>query len=315
MDASSQLEFEKRMGDNHFGRRILLQAEKTAIRITGGHSTFYWEHAEGIHKALTLALKLTGLTGWAKANTLKFELAENKVILPNLPAAFEGYRILQLSDLHIDHMPDNGQRLAELVRSQSFDLCVLTGDYRFHTDGTDDEAVDGMLALLPALQCVDGIVGILGNHDYLEIAAALENLGINMLLNESRQIQRGDDRLSLIGVDDPHYYRVDDLARAMRHVNARDIKLLLAHSPEIIDQAAERDIDIYLSGHTHGGQVCLPGSIPLITNARCARRYVQGAWQYQSLQGYTSRGVGSSGVDARVFCPPEIVIHELRCSS
>jgi predicted MPP superfamily phosphohydrolase len=305
MDLESQKKLQERLGNDQFGRRMLIQANKTAERLSGGKKNFYWEHAEGIHKALTLALKLTGLTEWAKANTMQFNVVENRVGLTRLPVAFEGYRILHLSDLHIDHIPDKGEKLVELINDLDFDLCVL------HTDGTDDDAVDRLLTLLPALQGVDGVIGVLGNHDYLEMVIALEELGVDMLLNESKIIQRGEDSLCLIGVDDPHYYQADDLLRALSGVQKDDFKVLLVHSPEIISKAADMNIDFYLCGHTHGGQVCLPGGIPLMTNARCARKFASGAWQYQLMQGYTSRGVGASGVDARVFCPPEIIIHEL----
>ncbi len=87
--------------------------------------------------------------------------------------------------------------------------------------------------------------------------------------------------------------------------------ILLAHSPEIYKQACYAGFQLMLCGHTHGGQICLPGGFPLIVNAQCPRRICRGAWRYDSLQGYTSSGCGSSIVPARFNCPPEVTIHEL----
>jgi hypothetical protein len=86
------------------------------------------------------------------------------------------------------------------------------------------------------------------------------------------------------------------------------------HTPEIIEAAALYGIDLYLCGHTHGGQICLPWIGPIIVNANCPRRFTQGVWRYKQVQGYTSAGVGTSGVPVRFFCPPEIALIELRCT-
>ena len=96
---------------------------------------------------------------------------------------------------------------------------------------------------------------------------------------------------------------------------SRERRILLAHSPEVIPEASERGFCLYLTGHTHAGQICLPGGWPPMVNARCPRRYIAGAWTFNGMAGYTSRGTGSSGVFARFNCPPEVVIHILRTSS
>ncbi len=115
-----------------------------------------------------------------------------------------------------------------------------------------------------------------------------------------------------MGVDDPHYYETDNLEKAMTGVSDDTFSILLAHSPEITRQAAYAGVDVYLCGHTHGGQICLPGGQPLIANSRCPHNQCKGAWKYDTMQGYTSRGVGTSSVDVRFNCPPEITIHTLR---
>jgi predicted MPP superfamily phosphohydrolase len=140
---------------------------------------------------------------------------------------------------------------------------------------------------------------------------AFERMGVKMLVNEAHKIQRGDDHLWLIGLDDPHYYGCDDLPGALSDVAPDAFKILLVHTPEIVAEAERHGIHLYLCGHTHGGQICMPVIGPLITHANCERRYVRGVWHYKTLQGYTNVGVGTSGVPVRFLCPPEIGLLEL----
>jgi len=126
-------------------------------------------------------------------------------------------------------------------------------------------------------------------------------------------LRRDRESAWVIGLDDPHYYGCDDLPAALRDVPSEAFKILLVHTPEIIKEAEEYGVDLYLCGHTHGGQICLPLIGPIVINANCSRAYARGVWKYKNLQGYTSPGVGTSGVPVRFFCPPEIGLIELRC--
>jgi predicted MPP superfamily phosphohydrolase len=192
-----------------------------------------------------------------------------------------------------------------------YDLCVLTGDFRFDTYGVFDGVMSRMARLMEVLNCSDGVVGILGNHDFIEMVPGFEAMGMTVLLNESLSIKRGEHQIWLVGLDDVHYYEVDDLGRAMENVDSSQPVVLLVHSPEVIEKAAAFGIDLYLCGHTHGGQVCLPGGIPIIGNARCPRNKLSGRWRHGRMQGYTHRGTGTSGLPVRINCPPEISIHRL----
>jgi predicted MPP superfamily phosphohydrolase len=127
-----------------------------------------------------------------------------------------------------------------------------------------------------------------------------------MLINESLELPLGSQSIFIVGIDDPHYYGCDDLQLAMRGVPRESFKLLMVHTPEIIKEAHGYGIDLYLCGHTHGGQICLPIIGPIFVNANCARKFTRGTWQYKSLKGYTSAGVGSSGVPVRFFCPRKL---------
>lgn len=143
-------------------------------------------------------------------------------------------------------------------------------------------------------------------HDCLDMVAAFEPMGLRILLNESLELQRDGQCIWLAGVDDPHYFGCSDAALAFADVPPNAFKLLLVHTPKIYAEAAQVGADLYLCGHTHGGQICLPGIGPIETHATCPRRYVRGCWQHDQVQGYTNVGCSASGVPVRFFCPPEI---------
>src|SRR4029079_4305637 len=134
----------------------------------------------------------------------------------------------------------------------------------------------------------------------------IEGLGIRVLLNETEVILRGEQRIHLAGIDDAHYYRVDNIEKAALAIPGDELSILLSHTPEIYRQAAHAGFDLLLSGHTHAGQICLPGSIPITLQSVLPRRFGSGAWKYHDMIGYTSAGVGTSMVPVRFNCPPEI---------
>ena len=204
------------------------------------------------------------------------------------------------------------QRLAELLPSMDYDVCVLTGDYRGATYGAFDAALKGLARVRAHLK--GQIYAVLGNHDTIRMVPELEEMGIRMLLNECEVISRNNQRIYLAGIDDAHYYRVDNIEKAASEIPHDGFSILLSHTPEIYRQAAHAGFDLLLSGHTHGGQICLPGSIPITLDSVLPRRMGSGCWKYHDMIGYTSVGVGSSIVAARLNCLPEITLHHLRCA-
>ena len=300
-----------RVGEVHLRQRLGMESESGQHVFGYGRTFFHLENWYSVHALIRNTLRLLLLHGRGRRNARALRLRRRRLVLPGLPAEFHGFRILQLSDLHIDVDEDFPTILAERVREAVFDLCVITGDFRFHTHGSYQGALAAMARLRPHLG--SAVFGILGNHDSIRMVPPLEAMGIRMLLNESVAIRRGGAAIHLAGIDDPHYYRVDNLELACRDIPAHGISLLLAHSPEIYMQAAHAGFDAMFCGHTHGGQIRLPGGLPLMTNAKCPRRFCAGAWRHCALQGYTSLGTGSSVVDVRFNCPPEITLHELRC--
>jgi predicted MPP superfamily phosphohydrolase len=251
----------------------------------------------------------TGLYWRARKNAENIKIRRHDIRSPQVPDSFDGFTILHLSDLHADMNSGAMRRLIELLPTVSYDLCVLTGDYRGKTYGSYQAAIDGLARVRANLQ--GSVYGVLGNHDTIRMVPALEEIGIRMLLNESDAIERSGKQIHLVGIDDAHYYRVDNIEKAASSLPAADFSILLSHTPEIYRQAAHAGFQVLLSGHTHGGQICLPGAIPIILDSVLPRRMGAGAWMYRGMVGYTSVGVGSCILPVRLNCPPEITLHRL----
>jgi uncharacterized protein len=201
------------------------------------------------------------------------------------------------------------RRVAALAAGLDYDLCVLTGDYRGKMHGPFAAALDGLRAIREQLK--GPVYGVLGNHDTIRMLPALEAMGIGMLVNECTVVARGEARLHLAGIDDAHDYRVDNIEKVAAQIPDGEPAVLLSHTPEIYRQAAHAGFGLLLCGHTHGGQLCLPGGIPITLGSRLPRRYGAGAWQFREMAGYTSVGAGAAVVPVRLNCPPEIVLHRL----
>jgi uncharacterized protein len=200
-------------------------------------------------------------------------------------------------------------RVGELVDGLRYGACVLTGDFRGKTFGNYEPALKGMARLMDHLK--QPVFGVLGNHDTIQMLPGLEAMGIRMLQNECELIRRGEHVLYIAGVDDAHYFRMDNIEKAAEPIAEGAFAILLSHTPEIYRQAAHAGFDILLSGHTHGGQICLPGSIPITLESKLPRSMGSGSWRYGNMAGYTSVGAGSSLVAVRFNCPPEITLHRL----
>lgn len=254
---------------------------------------------------------MCGLYGRGRANALQPVVRDVRLEFENLPAGLDGFRILHLSDFHIDGVDGLAEVVASRLSLLPVDLCVLTGDYRYDVRGPVDQVYPRMRRILSAIRARHGVVGILGNHDCADIAVELESMGVRMLINESIAVGSRDEKLWVIGVDDPHFFGCDDLPGAGRGVPENGFKLLLAHTPEMYREAADTGVALYLSGHTHAGQIRLPGIGALAQLADCPRAFASGHWQHEGMQGYTTAGVGCSLLPVRFNCPPEIVVIEL----
>lgn len=259
---------------------------------------------------LTAGLRLSGLYRHGHHQFQQIRVRTHELRLPHLPAPLDGFTILHLSDLHVDLHPALVPALAEVLPGLRYDLCVITGDFRNSTAGPWEPAVTGTVAVCRLLTAP--VYGVLGNHDTADMIAPLETAGLRFLLNESVVLHHAGARLFLIGIDDPNIYRTDNLRRALRKVPPRDFKVLLSHSPAIHRQAREAGVDLLLAGHTHGGQICLPGGVILVRNDPSPRALLHGIWQRGDLRGHTSAGTGSCGLPVRINCPPEASLLVLR---
>lgn len=300
----------ERLNAVHLRQRLGIESDHHAKVFGQGLGLFHIENWYSIHAFIRSALRMMWLHDRGQRNARDLRLERNDVVLRNLPVSFDGFTVLQLSDLHLDMAEGITDTLIHRLSGLDYDLCVLTGDFRARTYGSYEPALEAMSRVRTHL--TSPVYGVLGNHDSIRMVPALESMGIHMLLNESVCLTRGEAALHLAGVDDPHYFGADNLEKASDGIPPEASSLLLAHSPEIFRHAAHAGFDLMLSGHTHGGQICLPGGVPLLCNARCPRRYCSGAWEFGDLQGYTSRGSGVSVVDVRLNCPPEITLHRLR---
>jgi predicted MPP superfamily phosphohydrolase len=308
-DSGRDVILQERVGRVHLQQRLGIEQEYERRVFGQGRNFFHIENWYSIHSIIRNSLRLCLLHGRGRRNARDIRVCSNDVHLGGLPGTFAGYRILHISDLHLDMAPDFPHALAAAVQGLQYDLCVITGDFRANTFGPWGAAMDGMRQVREHLN--GEVYGILGNHDTIRMVPALESMEIRMLLNERAVIRRGDDCIYLAGIDDPHFYRADNLEKAAGPIPGDVVSILLAHSPEIYRHAAHADFDLMLCGHTHGGQICLPGGLPLMCNARCPRAFCRGAWRYEGLQGYTSTGSGACVVDVRLNCPPEITLHRL----
>jgi predicted MPP superfamily phosphohydrolase len=310
MTATALQGLAKRIGAEHVERRLKVETEHEAQLFGQGLIFFNLENWYSAPWIVRTVLRMTGLYGRARRNADHVVIRRNHFALPRLPPAFDNFTILHLSDLHVDISEGAMRHLVGLVGNLQYDICVLTGDYRGRTHGPFETSLQGIDELRAQLK--GPLYGVLGNHDSIHMVPALEAMGIRMLFNECETIVRGDQHIFLAGIDDPHFYRADDIEKAASRIPRDAFSILLSHTPEVYHRAASAGFDVMFSGHTHGGQLCLPGGIPIKLEAILPRSMGAGAWRHAGMIGYTSAGVGTSLLPARLNCPPEIALHTLR---
>ena len=310
MDESEEVALlEKRLGRIHARMRLGIERDHRAQAFGQGLTFFHPENVPMIQTVISICLKLTGLYWRGIRNAVDVRLKRNDIRSVHLPKRFNGYTILHLSDLHADMSEAITRRVVALIGECRYDICVLTGDYRAQTYGPDRAALAAMAQIRSAIK--SPAYGVLGNHDSIMMLPELEDMGIRLLLNESIGIQRDDAQIYLAGLDDAHYFQADNIEKAASAIPDGRYSILLSHTPEIYRHAAHAGFHLLLAGHTHGGQICLPGSIPITLDSDLPRRFGAGPWRYGNMAGYTSVGAGCSILPVRFNCPPEITLHRL----
>jgi uncharacterized protein len=239
-------------------------------------------------------------------------VCEHRIPIAGLPAAFEGYRIAQISDLHCGPFtpPARVQRWVADVNAQGADLIAVTGD--LITSGAD--YVTAVAACLGDLRAPDGVFGCMGNHDYFtdgdHFARELERQGLRLLRNNGKVLERSGERLYLAGVDDTWTHR-HDLDRALRARPPGAPVVLLAHDPALFPAAAARSIALTLSGHTHGGQLAIPVAPRFFNLSRLVTPFTAGLYHIGRSALYVNRGLGTTGPPIRIGVRPEIAVFTL----
>jgi predicted MPP superfamily phosphohydrolase len=230
-----------------------------------------------------------------------------QIPIKKLRSGLEGFKIVQISDIHLHPyiQLEFVQKVVALANELQPDLIVLTGDYVL-------AAADSIFELAPSLAAFNaryGIFAVLGNHDLWTnaavVRAGLEQAGIPVLVNDGVTLGIGQETLYLAGLDDGWDGR-PDLKAALTRLPSDTPAILLAHEPDLADRVAmDGRISLQLSGHTHGGQIRLPGiGAPILP--RLGKKYDQGLYNVGEMWVYTNRGVGMIGPPIRFNCPPEI---------
>ena len=243
----------------------------------------------------------------AEANSLSVERIE--IRLERLPKRLEGFRLIHLSDIH--HSPftniEHISRAVKVANSLKPDMFVLTGDYVSH----HTEYIKPVAEVLGKLESEFGTFACLGNHDHWTdpelVTKSFRSENINVLVNEGIRFEARGASFWLAGVDD-YMVGKTDLPTALRGAFPDEMKLLLAHNPVIVRQAARYAVDLVLSGHTHGGQVKLREDEKQVF---AKRRLKNGLHRRKDTQIYITRGIGTVVLPIRYQCPPEISLIEL----
>lgn len=274
------------------------------------------------------ALGLSGAKGFLNSRALRLSRVE--VHLDRLPSLFDGLRVGQITDIHAGPLVSREQvrRGVDLVAAARPDLVALTGDFLSGATkflwtsygGFKQRHYDACMEELSRIRAPLGVFAVLGNHDFWSgreaterLAAGLRGIGVRTLRNEAVPLQRGAQRLYLVGVDD-YWEGSYDLARSLRGTPEESCRILLSHNPDVNEDIAlsRRRIDFVLSGHTHGGQVVLPFIGAPYLPSPFGQKYRAGLVRDGERRTYVSRGLGVFFAPVRLNCPPEVTLLTLR---
>jgi predicted MPP superfamily phosphohydrolase len=245
-----------------------------------------------------------------------FQVRETEISLPDLPQDLDGWRILQLSDIHLGIFLSERElaRVIDATRELRPHIAFATGDFI----STFGDPLEACIRQLARVKADAGTFGCLGNHEYYARAEALATgmaarAGIRILRGEAQQLPVGNSVVNVAGVDyqrfaeKPHYLRGAD-----RLVYPGALNVLLSHNPDVFPVAARQGYDLTLAGHTHGGQVTVEILDQTINPARFFTPYVRGLYRLNRAAAYVTRGIGTIGIPARIGAPPEITLIRLR---
>jgi predicted MPP superfamily phosphohydrolase len=268
----------------------------------------------GLVALFTKGIRLTPLYERGRRNALNLRVVELEVTLPELPPKFDGCRILHVSDTHLDVFPELADVARQLLDGIQVDVLVLTGDVQGDPRASVARSTGLLAQALSSVSVRGPRLAVLGNHDSVVMVDALEMSGFEVLINRSIILEREDQRLRITGLDDVHFFYTES-ARTALDEHEDECRIALVHSPEMADHADAAGYGLYLCGHTHGGQICLPGGRPLVTQLTRCRHAASGLWRQGQMTGYTSSGLGVSGPPIRFNSQGGMAIITLRGST
>ena len=270
-----------------------------------------------------IAAVIVGLAIWIVWGNSALMLSKLTVKGSNIPKSFDGYRIAQISDLHNAEFGDRNEKLIEMLQKAEPDIITITGDL------IDSSKTDINIALAFAEEAVQiaPTYFITGNHEamvsaqeYADLENGLLEAGVNVLHDKEIVLEQNEERLLLIGIDDPAYAdRPSDVGVSMDSETINELfttegyRILLSHRPEYFDQYVEAEVDLVLSGHAHGGQFRLPFVGGLVAPGQgLFPTYDSGLYSKNKTSMVVSRGIGNSIIPMRFNNRPEVVLIELR---
>lgn len=259
-------------------------------------------------------IRLTPLYARGQRNVLDLKRVELDLVFANLPPAFDGYRILHVSDTHLDHFPALAGAARALLGDIEVDMLALTGDIHGHPRTPIERSAGLLMEALSGVRVRGARLAVLGNHDPAAMAGVLEGAGFDVLVNRSLLLRRADDRLRVTGLDDVNSFYTEAASAALQDHDG-EFRVALVHSAEVADDADEAGYSLYLCGHTHGGQICLPGGRPVVTHLKRCRHAARGLWRQGRMTGYTSCGLGVSDLPLRFNTRGEVTLITLRRSA
>ncbi|WP_062106622.1 metallophosphoesterase [Bacillus niameyensis] len=275
-------------------------------------------------KIVRILVVILFLWAFLEVNNSWLQTTDYEIESERIPGAFDGLKIVQVSDLHDAQFGDNQSRLAKKIKKLDPDFVFLTGDF------IDSRRYDLQNSLDFVEQIIDftEVFYVLGNHEVAvnevgEITDALSSLGVHVLRNQAITIEKNNEKIAIAGVDDPlmraqslpEDVMVEMLDEALSTVPDETYTLLLSHRPEIFDVYVNDQVDLVFSGHAHGGQIRIPGIGGLIAPGQgLFPAYTAGKHEQGQTTMLVSRGLGNSLFPFRIFNLPELVVVTLRTS-
>ncbi|GGE67404.1 metallophosphoesterase [Priestia taiwanensis] len=255
-----------------------------------------------------------------KVEPTLIQVREVGISIPTLPADLQGKRIVQFSDVHVGeyYSIEQLEEAVRIINKQEADFVMFTGDLIDHFGQYKE--VKKLAPALAKVQAKLGKFAIYGNHDhggggsraYKEI---MKEAGFDLLINDKRNVAiSSDTTINIVGLDDLLLGNME-IEKTLKPIRAEEFTIVLAHEPDVADKVKEYEVDLQLSGHSHGGQIQLPFIGPLVTPTY-AEKYVDGLYTLggakQAFYLYVNRGLGTTRLPFRFLCKPEITVLTLK---